>query len=62
MPMLLVGCCCQDREKREVSYLTAKQFCDDRGIPVVEVCGKEGVHVELAFMALVGEILHSSGP
>ena len=42
--------------EREVSYLTARQFGDNRGIPVVEVCGKEGVHVELAFMALVGEI------
>ena len=59
MPIVLVGCCCQDKEKRQVSYLTARQFADEKDIPVVEVCGREGVNVELAFMAVVGEIMHS---
>ena len=54
---MLVGCQCQQKEKREVSYNAAKKFGDEKGIPVVEVSGQEGVNVELAFMTLVGEIL-----
>ena len=40
-----------------MSYYTAKEFADERGIPLVEVCGEEGVNVELAFMTLVGQII-----
>ena len=40
-----------------MSYLTARKFADEKNIPVVEVCGR-GVNVELAFMAVVGEIMH----
>ena len=43
-----------------MSYLTARKFADEKHIPVVEVCGREGVNVELAFMAVVGEIMHLS--
>ena len=57
MPTVLVGCQCQQSERRQVSYYTAREFADERGIPTVEVCGKEGVNVELAFMTLVGRIL-----
>ena len=57
MPIVLVGCQCQQKERRQVSYHTAREFADERGIPVVEVCGKEGINVELAFMTLVGEIV-----
>ena len=57
MPIVLVGCQCQQKEGRQVSYHTAREFADERGIPVVEVCGKEGINVELAFMTLVGEIV-----
>ena len=57
MPIVLVGCQCERNEKRQVSYYTAREFADERDIPVVEVCGKEGVNVELAFMTLVGEVL-----
>ena len=53
---MLVGCQCQEKERRQVSYYTAREFADQRGISVVEVCGKEGVNVELAFMTFVGEI------
>ena len=41
-----------------MSYYAAREFADERGIPVVEVCGKEEVNVELAFMTLVGELLY----
>ena len=44
-----------------MSYYAAREFADERGIPVVEVCGKEGVNVELAFMTLVGELLYKYG-
>ena len=54
---MLVCCQCQQKERRQVSYYTAREFADERGIPVVEVCEKEGINVELAFMTLVGEIL-----
>ena len=54
---MLVGCQCQQSEKRQVSFYTAREFADERGIPAVEVCGKEGINVELAFMTLVGTIL-----
>ena len=55
MPIVLVGCQCQ--QKKEISYYTARAFADERGIPVLEVCGQEGVNVEIAFMTLIGEIL-----
>ena len=61
VPIVLVGCQCQEEERRQVSYYTARDFADQKGIPLVEVCGKEGVNVELAFMTLVGEI-HSIHP
>jgi len=57
MPIVLVGCHCREKERRQVSYYTAREFADERGIPVVEVCWKEGVNVELAYMTLVGELL-----
>ena len=57
MPVMLVSCQCQQKERRQVSYHTAREFADDRDFSVVEVCGKEGVNVELAFMTLVGEVL-----
>ena len=36
-----------------MSYLTARKFADEKDIPVVEVCGREGVNV-------VGEVIHLS--
>ena len=57
MPIVLVGCHCQQKERRQVSYYTAREFADERDIPVVEVCWMEGINVELAFMTLVGELL-----
>ena len=57
IPVMLVGCECQQKERRQVSYYTAREFADERGFSVVEICGKEGVNVELAFMTLVGELL-----
>ena len=57
MPVVLVGCQCQQSEKKQVSYYTAKAFADERGIPVLEVCGQEGVNVKIAFMTVVGAIL-----
>ena len=54
MPIVLVGCQCEQNEKRQVSNYTVREFADERDI---EVCGKEGVNVELAFMTLVGEVL-----
>ena len=57
MPVMLVGCECEQKERRQVSYHTAREFADERGFSVVEVCGTEGVNVELAFMTLIGELL-----
>jgi len=57
MLIVLVGCQCKQNEKRQVSYYTAREFADERGIPAVEVCLKEGFNVEFAFMNLVGELL-----
>ena len=57
MPVVLVGCQCQQREKKQVSYYTVRAFADERGIPVLEVCGQDSVNVEIAFMTVVGEIL-----
>lgn len=54
---MLVGCQCQEKSKRQVSYYTAREYADVRDIPVVEVCEKKGINVELAFMTLVGEML-----
>ena len=54
---MMVGCGCRQKERRQVSYYTAREFADERSIPVVEVCEKRGVNVELAFMTLVGEML-----
>ena len=56
--LVLVGCCSRTGT-REVSYHTAREFADERNIPVVEIYGKEGVNVELAFMTLAGELLNS---
>ena len=50
MSVVLVGCQCQQSEKKQVSYYTARAFADERGIHVLEVCGQEGVNVEIAFM------------
>ena len=58
--MVLVGCQCQQKGRREVSYYAAREFGEERGIPVVEVCETEGVNVELAFMTLVGEMLSTN--
>lgn len=57
--ILLVGCHYQQEKKeREVTYCRAREFADERDIPVIEiVCGKEGVIVEFAFMTLVAAIL-----
>ena len=41
-----------------MSYCMAREFADERGIPVIEINGKEGVNVELAFLTLVGEVIH----
>ena len=41
MPVVLVGCQCQQREKKEVSYYTARAFADERGIPVLEFVGRK---------------------
>ena len=56
--MVLVGCCSQEEEEKEVTYYTARQFADERDIPVIETsCGKESVNVEFAFMTSVERVL-----
>jgi hypothetical protein len=59
-PVVLVGCESGSSGRRQVSYHDVRQFADERNIPVIEVRGKEGVNVELAFMTLVGEILYTN--
>lgn len=56
-PLILVGAQYTKTEVRQVEYHTARQFADERGIPLVETYGEEGINVELAFMTLVGEAL-----
>ena len=58
-PVVLVGCESGSSGRRQVSYHDARQFADERDITVIEVRGKEGVNVELAFMTLIGEIVHN---
>ena len=59
VPVIIVGdeCYLRGLRKTEVSYCAAREFANERDIPVVEVYGKDGVNVELAFMTLVGEVV-----
>ena len=56
--VVLVGCC-RHADTREVSYHTARSFADERNIPVIEINGKEGVNVDLAFMTLAGQLVNN---
>ena len=44
--------------KTKVSYYAAREFANERDIPVVEVYDRGGDNVELAFMTLIGEVVH----
>ena len=49
---LLLGNKCEcERQKREVSYIEAKDFADEQGIMLFEVSAKDGTHLELALMS-----------
>ena len=60
VPVTIVGdeCLLRGEREREVSYCMAREFADERGIPVIEINGKKSVNVELAFLTLVGEVIH----
>ena len=58
--VLLVGTKCDLTDKREVDYVSAKEFADENGLLFFEVSAKDGTNVELAFMTLVADILGSA--
>ena len=54
--VLLVGNKCDCTEQKEVDYITARDFANERQIPFFEVSAKDGTNVELAFTTLVAQI------
>ena len=54
--VLLVGNKCDCTERKEVDYITARDFANERQIPFFEVSAKDGTNVELAFTTLIAQI------
>lgn len=46
------------KSEKVVMYDEVREYADKRGIPVVEVCGWEGVNVQLAFITLLDKVWH----
>ena len=56
VPKLLIGSKADLAGKREVSYVTAKQYADSVNMPLIETSAKCDVNVELAFVIMASQL------